>query len=259
MKSFLTLIALFSILSIHGHCEAPQFEVASITPCKPGTPEPPGEHAGMVQFTYPGGRFTAKATTVKFLIEWAYGILPSQHSDGPSWLGDERYDIVAKASGNATDEEMRQMARSLLSERFNLKLHRETREVPVVAVSIGKTPPKLFPPKDEEKRSLKMVPQMDESHKVVSYHVIGTRFNFAQLNLTFARQLGRPILDETGMHGDFDFEIALTPDENAPSPIDPSHILNALRDQLGLVVKSQKAPIEYFVIEHVEKVAAGNQ
>src|ERR1022692_2284223 len=91
------------------HCQnppvAPAFEVASITPCKPGTPEPPGEHAGMVQFTFPGGRFQANAVTLQFLLEWAYNIQPSQHSDGPAWLATDRYDIVAKAAGNATDEQ----------------------------------------------------------------------------------------------------------------------------------------------------------
>ena len=85
--AFATLVGL---LPVSGYCQgsanAPTFEVASITPCKPGTPEPPGEHAGMVQFTYPGGRFDAKATTLKFLLEWAYGILPSQHSGGPDWF-----------------------------------------------------------------------------------------------------------------------------------------------------------------------------
>src|SRR5580700_6228109 len=97
MTRTLTLATLLAVSLHHGHCQdlanAPAFEVASITPCKPGTPEPPGEHAGMVQFTYPGGRFNAKATTFKFLLEWAFGILPSQHSDGPSWIENDRYDI----------------------------------------------------------------------------------------------------------------------------------------------------------------------
>src|SRR3979411_3242117 len=93
----LTLATLMVLSLEPGYCQAPAahpaFEVASITPCKPGTPEPPGEHAGMVQFVYPGGRFDAKATTVKYLLEWAYGILPAQHTGGPSWMETDRYDI----------------------------------------------------------------------------------------------------------------------------------------------------------------------
>src|SRR5262249_28262174 len=83
----------------------PAFEVAAVKPCEPGTPEPPGQRMGMVRFTYPGGRFEARAVTVEFLLEWAYGLLPSQHSHGPAWMENERYDIVAKAPGNATDDE----------------------------------------------------------------------------------------------------------------------------------------------------------
>ena len=127
-------------LAERGYCDdaAKTFEVASVTPCKPGTSAPPGEHAGMVRFIYPGGRFEAKATTVKYLMEWAYGILPAQHSSGPSWMENERYDIVAKAEGKASDHDMKMMARALLAERFKLTFHVESREVPVVMVSLGK-------------------------------------------------------------------------------------------------------------------------
>jgi uncharacterized protein (TIGR03435 family) len=251
------------LLVCHGHCQepatGPAFEVASITPCKPGTPAPDWEHNGMVQFTFPGGRFTAKSTTVKFLLEWAYGILPAQHSGGPSWLGDDRYDILAKASGNATDDEMKRMAQTLLANRFKLKFHHETRELPVLILSSGKTPPKLFPPKDEETRSLKIYPQSGEDKsKILSFHVVATRFSFAQLNQTFARQLGCVIVNQTGLEGDFDFTVDLAPDENRPNPLDPSILISALREQLGFNVKSQKGPVDVFVIDGAEKVAAGN-
>ncbi len=235
------------------------FEVASITPCEPGTPPPPGERNGMVQFTFPGGRFTARATSVKFLIEWAYGILPSQHSDGPAWLDNARYDIVAKAAnGNATDDQIKSMVQALLAERFHLKLHHETREAPVLVLSPGKSAPKLFPPKDDEKHSIRIIPQTGEDQKILSYHVVATRFSFAQLNLTFSRQLERVIVNQTGLEGDFDFTLDLTPDENRPNPLDPALIVAAMRDQLGLTVKAQKGPVDFLVIDSVEKVTTGN-
>jgi uncharacterized protein (TIGR03435 family) len=259
-KTFLAAILGLSVH--HAHCQdlaqVQAFEVASITPCKPGTPEPPGQSGGMFQFTYPGGRFNANATTFKLLMEWAYSILPAQHSDGPGWVANDRYDIVAKAEGNATDAEMKRMTQTLLAERFKLKFHRETREFPVVVISLGKTAPKLFPPKDEEKRTLRIEPQMGPNQKVVSWHVVATRYSLAQLNDTFARQLGRVIVNQTGLDGDFDFTLEMTPDEDRPNPLDPTFILAALRDQLGLTVKSQKAPVDYVVIDSVEKVVAGN-
>jgi uncharacterized protein (TIGR03435 family) len=262
MKRILVAAAMLG-LSIHsGYCQelshTPAFEVASITPCEPGTPEPGEERMGMVQFRYPGGRFNAKATSLKFLLEWAYGILPSQHSDGPSWMEKDRYDVVAKAEGNVTDAQMKLMTRTLLADRFQLKFHRETREVPVIVISLGKTAPKLFPPKEGEQYSIRMEPQMGPDGKVVSWHVVATRFSFAQLNETFSRQLERVIVNRTGIEGDFDFTLDMTPDENRPNPLDPSIVIAAMRDQLGLMVKSQKAPVDFLVIDSAEKVTAGN-
>lgn len=212
----------------------------------------------MVQFTSPGGRFRAKATSLKFLLEWAYGILPAQHSDGPSWMGDDRYDIVAKADGNVPDAQMKLMTRTLLADRFHLKLHRETRDAPVLIMSLGKTAPKLFPPKEDEKHSIRVEPQMGLDQKPASWRVVATRFSFAQLSETFSRHLDRVIVNQTGMEGDFDFTLNMTPDESRPNPLDASIIIEAMRDQLGLVVKTQKGPVDFLVIDSAEKVVAGN-
>jgi uncharacterized protein (TIGR03435 family) len=262
MKRTLTLAAILGFAVHQGHCQelahGPAFEIASITPCKPGTPEPPGEHMGMVQFTYPGGRFNATATSLKYLIEWAYGILPAQHSDGPPWMGNDRYDIAAKAGGEATDEQMKRMVQTMLADRFKLKFHRENREVPVVIISQGKTAPKLFPPKEGETHSIRIMPQMGQDQKIASFHVVATRFTLAQLNDVFSRHLERVIVDQTGLQGDFDFTLDMTPDEDRPNPLDPAIVLAAMRDQLGLTVKSQKAPVDFLVIDRAEKVVAGN-
>jgi len=212
----------------------------------------------MFQFTLPGGRFAARATTVELLMEWAYGIMPWQHSGGPGWLGDDRYDIVAKAAGNATDDEMKRMLQTLLVERFKLKFHRESREAPVLILAAGKTPPKLYPPKEGESRSLKLIPSGGEDKKIVSWRVIATRYSFDHLNQTFARQLGRTIVNQTGLEGDFDFTLDFLPDEERPNPLDPAIIMSAMRDQLGLVVKAQRGPVDFLVIDGLEKVAAGN-
>jgi uncharacterized protein (TIGR03435 family) len=254
-----TTLALAVFLSAAGACtgqtvgKAPAFEVATIKPCEPGTPEPPGLRAGMVRYTFPGGRFEAHATTVEFLLEWAYDLLPSQHSRGPAWMDKELFDIFAKAPGNATDDEMRLMTQTLLAERFHLKYHHETREAPVLILSLGKTAPKLFPPKEGEVRKLQIIPKTDEDHKIVSYHVVATRYSFAQLNRTFARQIGRVIVNQTRLDGDYDYTLDFTPDENRPNPLDPSLWISAMQYQLGLDVKPQKSPVDFLVIDNVEK------
>jgi uncharacterized protein (TIGR03435 family) len=257
MTRTLTIATLAAVSLSHMHCQ-PAFEVASITPSKPGTPAPAMEHAGMVQFIYPGGRFSASATTLKFLLEWAYGIQPSQHTGGPSWMDTDRYDIVAKAEGNPTDAQMEQMVRTLLVDRFKLKFHRESKELSAYVMSVGKTAPKLYPPKEGELHSLNVVPRMGVDQKPASYHVIATRFSLTQLSDTFARQLGNIIVNKTGLDGDFDFTLDLTPDDTRPNPLDPTILITAMSEQLGLTLKSQKTPVDILVIDSAEKVAAGN-
>jgi len=212
----------------------------------------------MVRFTYPGGRFNATATTMAYLFEWAYGIQPFQHSGGPSWMTADRYDINAKAEGNASDAQMKLMVRALLADRFGLKFHRENRSLPVYVISLGSAPPKLFPAKDDETHSIRIMPQKGADQKVVSYRVVATRFSLAQLTDTFARQLGRVLVNQTGLDGDFDFTLDLTPDDERPNPLDPSLIMMAMREQLGLTLTSQKAPVDFLVVDSAEKVAAGN-
>ena len=262
MMRILTFATLAALSMGRCHCQdlakAPAYEVASITPCKPGTPEPPGEHAGMVQFTAPGGRFKANATTLKFLMEWAYNIQPSQHSGGPPWMDTDRYDVVAKAEGDATDAQHKLMLQTLLVERFGLKFHREKKKLPVYVVSVGKTAPKLFPPKEEEIHSIRIMPQKDPDQNVASFHVVATRFTLSQLTDSLSRPLGRVFVNETGLDGEYDFVMDLTPDEGRPSPLDPSLLIDAMRQQLGLSLKSQDSLVDFFVIDSAERVAAGN-
>lgn len=212
----------------------------------------------MAQFISPGGRFTARATTLKFLLEWAYGIQPAQHAGGPSWIGVDRYDVAAKAEGNPTDAQMKEMVQSLLAERFQLKLHHERREISAYVISVGKTPPKLFPPKEGETHALRLAPQAGPDQKTATYHIVATRYSLAQLADAFARQLGSVIVNNTGLDGEYDFAFDITPDESRPNPMDAGLLLQALREQLGLSLKYQKAPVDFLVIDDAEKVMAGN-
>ena len=258
MTKTLALAALLALFLNSGHAQAPAFEVASITPCKPGTPEPPAEHMGMLQFVYPGGRFEARAIDVKYLLEWAYEIQPSQHTGGPSWLETDRYDIVAKADGNPTEAQMKLQVQALLADRFRVKLHHETKELSAYVISLGKSAPKLFPPKEGETHLLRIVPQAGPDQKIASFHVVATRYSLDQLTYVFARQLGGVIVNRTGLDGEFDFTLDLTPDEHRPTPLDASIMITAMKDQLGLALKYEKTPVDILVIDSAEKVAAGN-
>ena len=110
------LAAIFLLQMHHLHCQElpkpPAFEVASITPCPPGTPPAPLGHTWKAQFTSPGGRFRASATTVKVLLEWAYEIQPSEHSGGPSWIADDCYDRSPKPKATRPPKGKPMMTRS---------------------------------------------------------------------------------------------------------------------------------------------------
>jgi uncharacterized protein (TIGR03435 family) len=264
MTKTLTFATLLALSFGHLHCQdlakTPAFEVASITPCKPGTPapDPKGEMTGTVQFTYPGGRFNARCTTLKYLLEWAYGIQPAQHSAGPSWIETDRYEMAAKGAENATDDQLKLMTQTLLADRFKLKLHHERKKLPAWVISVGKTAPKLFPAKEGEPHAIRATPQTGSDPQSASFHIVATRFTLTQLTDVFSRPLGLIVLDQTGLKGDFDFTLDLTPDETRPSPIDATILLTAMREQLGLTVKAMDAPVDFLVIESADKVAAGN-
>jgi uncharacterized protein (TIGR03435 family) len=87
----------------------------------------------MTMFNPTPTRFAAQAITAKALIAYAYDVREFQISGGPGWIGPEQYDIVAKPQGDASSEHVMAMARTLLAERFNLKLHRDSKTMPVFA------------------------------------------------------------------------------------------------------------------------------
>jgi uncharacterized protein (TIGR03435 family) len=261
IKSIL-LAAAVALSAQHCHSEdltkARSFEVASITPCKPGTPANPGEHAGMVQLTAPGGRFRATADSIRYLIEWAYDIQSVQLAGSPDWLGTDHYDIEAKAEGNPTEAEMKLMTQRLLEERFKLKLHHDSKTMTAFVVSPGASGVKLTEPKPGETHMLQVAPKMGPDKRPIGYHAVGTRYTLKQLTDTFARILATPIVDRTGLAGEFDFAFDLNVDEQQPNPMDPNVMIAAMREQLGFQIKSQKTPVDVLVIDNIEKVAAGN-
>ena len=147
MKKILAILIITIVTAPFAAAAGPHFEVASITPCKPGTQENPLLHMGAMQFVSPGGRFTASSTSLKYLIEWAYGIQSIQHTGGPAWIDTEMYDIAAKAEGNPSTADMKLMLQNLLDERFKLKLHQEQKKMTAYVISAARNSAKLTPVK----------------------------------------------------------------------------------------------------------------
>jgi uncharacterized protein (TIGR03435 family) len=211
-----------------------QFEVASIKPSAPGA-------RGPTIYTPTRERFAVDSITTKGLIAYAYDVRDFQISGGPSWLGAEEFDIVAKPQGDASGERILAMARSLLAERFNLMVHHTSREMPVMALVIAKGGPRLQPSPGTGGPEV----------RGGMGHLVARKVTMGMIAAQLAgRVLGRTVLDRTGIAGEFDINLEWTPDES--TDLGPS-IFTAVQEQLGLKLETQKGVVDILVIDHVEK------
>jgi len=212
----------------------------------------------------PGGNLTATGVTLKMLLMQAYSLQSFQVSGGPDWINVARWDIRAKTEGidgRLPRDEFGRMLRALIEDRFQLKVHHETREMLVYALLVAKTGPKLTPHAGESKPG-----RLDRGW--LSFNKRGTAALASELSL----QMGRMVIDKTGLPGDYDFELHWTPEpgqagaeamglppeaSDGPQPVDTNglSIFTALPQQLGLRLESQKGPVEMLVIDHVERAS----
>ncbi|MGA3236868.1 MAG: M56 and DUF3738 domain-containing protein [Bryobacteraceae bacterium] len=225
----------------------PEFEVASVKPSAPGT-------RGFIGAAPGGERFTATKATLKWLIMMAYDITDRQISGGPNWLDADTYDVYAKAERPSSREQIYLMLQTLLADRFKLSLHRETRELPVYALVADKGVPKL-----------KLHESPDSVQPLIKGYAGGIAFQnvpLSRLAWFLSTQADRTVLDQTGIKGSYDFNLEWTLDAPAKghsldssSERDPfsASILTAVREQLGLKVESQRGPVLFLSVEHVEK------
>ncbi|HEY7392890.1 MAG TPA: TIGR03435 family protein, partial [Bryobacteraceae bacterium] len=224
------------------------FDVASIKPSAPGTP-------GLTDFL-PGGGFRATAVTLKRLVFEAYDVKPYQVPGGPPWTGSDRFDIRARPDRPGTNQQVRERLRNLLADRFQLVIHRETKELPVYALVVAKNGSK-FQESSDGRRMMRGAPGL----------LSGQGVGMPQLAASLSGPAGRPVIDKTGLTGLYNFELKWTPDspQVAPGPLPPGvppppppdpnapSLFTALPEQLGLRLESQKAPVEILVIDHAEK------
>jgi uncharacterized protein (TIGR03435 family) len=227
------------------------FEVASVK----RTPPPTGNGINSSMRLDPG-RLTCSNVSLKKLIYESYGVKDYQVS-GPDWLGTEIYDITATVPPGVTRDDVQVMIQSLLADRFRLSLHRDTKEMPVLALVVGKTGSKLQ--EVEFARGSTSASQGKFTAVTVPIR------NFTEF---LSRQTGRPVLDMTGLKGFYSFTLSYTPDQ-APSAPGPdsgpiaesavgASLFTAIQEQLGLKLEARKAPVEILVVDHAEKTPTEN-
>ena len=245
--------------------KAPEFDVASVKEDKSAD--------GGMEWRSTDDGFSAKNLSLKGLISTAYNINSDLISGGPSWVDSTGYDLNAKVSGEdvaalqkLTGEQRNVMLQPVLADRFKLKVHFETKMLPIYDLEIAKNGPKLAtssaPKFDKNKPrdpAVKYAGTM--MTRPGSFTAYGTEVSVLAGQLAYI--IGHPVIDKTGLTGIYDFDLKYAkPEEqggsgktdNGSAEQAPS-IFTALQEQLGLKLQSTKGPVKTLVIDHVEKPA----
>jgi uncharacterized protein (TIGR03435 family) len=241
-------VLVWAVWSAFGQAHVtPTFEVASVKPADP---------AAAISMNRSGNRFTTSNTSLEMLVLWAYDIRNDRLFGKPKWLDSVRYDVVAKAPEETPVvgllPQLRQMMQSLLAARFKLAVHRETRELPMYVMVVGKNGPKVHLTEAVEGPVSAPNPFSMTSERRLS----GTKVSTSMLAKVLSDQLGNAVEDQTGLKGVFDFTLEWAPDTDAQ--FIGASLFTAIQEQLGLKLESRKGPVEVLVIDHIEGTPTEN-
>ena len=230
------------------------FDVASIRLSDPKATN------GMIKPLPEGHGYTAQNIPLKLIFSLMYRVPMRQISGGPEWFNGDRYDIEARADGTYSVDDLHVMFQNLLEDRFNLKFHKDVREGNVYALSIDPAGLKMKPNDTPQDYNIPINPSgMGD--------FTGKRVPMPYLCWFLGQQVQRderPVIDETGLKGDYDFRLHFLPDlppeiprDNLPAELlERPSLFDALRDQLGLKLVAQKGPVEHYVIDRLERPSA---
>jgi uncharacterized protein (TIGR03435 family) len=215
------------------------FEVASVKR------SPPDAQQGSQSKLDPG-HVTFTGATLQALIRRAYDVKNYQIS-GPDWINTDRYEISAKFPAKYGVDQIVVMLQNLLADRFKLTIRRDTKEMPVYALVLGKG-------------GLKNARETEIGPGGTSLNrgkLTATKINMARLAETLSGQVDRPVIDMTGLTAIYDLTLEWAPDQTAASENGPD-IYTALQQQLGLRLEPRKAPMEVLVVERAERSPTEN-
>lgn len=232
----------------------PAFEVASakLSECKIGDGADVA-HGSLAIRCYPLSRIVAWAYGVPaYQVAWAFDV-PHLQVNPPEWAARSRFDIFAKAAGAVPEDRVRLMLRTLLAERFKLAVHRDTREGVQLVMTLGKNGHRLKPSESEGPMEVHLDSEgMRDTFKGATMdELIGFFWAFGNL-----------VVNRTGLTGRYDFVLNYAPfmDESDPikSRAAAAARIDAVRAQTGLAVEKEKVPIDFLVIDRIEKVPTDN-
>ena len=275
-----TLAVLLFLTTLVG-AAPPEFEAASVKPNRSGLPQ-------AFEKVLPGGRYTATNLSLQSMIRFAYersprsrGLEPFEVAGGPAWINSDRFDIAATAGRDVSLTELRSMLRTLLEDRFQLKVHYETRQLPIyrlVLTQSGKLGSQLHraeadctadpvdplrgivPGEKQPCGYFGPSPAVDLGSGKAYQAIRGmTMADFATRIYPY---LGRRVIDGTGLSGYFDADFEFSAEIVMPPPpagqVNPydgrvlPSIFSVLPQQLGLKLESQRGPVDMLVIDNAQ-------
>lgn len=224
----------------------PTFDVATIK-----LSDPSSQRRGI---GYHGHQVDATGQTLKSLMMFAYGVHGKQIVEEPAWAASDRYDIagVADFPGEPNLKQMQEMYRKLLADRFGLEVRRDRREMTYYALTVAKGGAKIAKAKGGDDAS---PDQTGEGHGSMEMRYTANLMSDFALGMNFFTD--RPVVNETGLPGRYDFVLRWMPDaaaesENSQVP----GLFTAMQDQLGLKLEPRKGPVDVLAVEKVERPSA---
>lgn len=231
----------------------PTFEVASVKQTDPSTRPVNCFIKGQAG----GQTFTGRCVSLALMIKRAYRIVDSQLLGGPDWLNTALFDFDAKTDRPTTRADVEPLFQAFLADRFQLKVHTETRTMQALVLSVDKPGNKMTPNTTDYEWE---IPVQYIPGKIPT--VKGVRCPMPYFSWWLGQMQNRPVVNHTGLDGFWDFKLEYVPDqlmgrkgpngEAMPAPDGPS-IYTALREQLGLKLEAEKTAVEIYVIDHAEK------
>jgi uncharacterized protein (TIGR03435 family) len=222
---------------------AQEFDVASVKVNKSGIFASSLERSG--------GQLTLRNASLRECIELGYGILDKHYAlSGPAWLDSDRYDIIAKTADTTPRAQLLLMLRSLLADRFNLKVHRERRPFRVYALVVARGGPKM-----------KAASGVRSNFTFGTGHVAASELSMAEFADRMGGpvfRLGIPVIDSTGIPGTFDFTLDWSSDDAGIEANGKPSLFTAIEEQLGLKLRPAKTVIDVWIVDHAERVPVEN-
>lgn len=236
----------------------PSFAVATIKPSQPGE--------GVKSLPPVGYRTILRNLTVLKLVTFAYDVRPEQIVGAPKWVDSERIDIegVSDTPGTPDVKQLKTMLQKLMVDRLQLKFHWEKRDLPAYALVVGKNGAAISQSKDSPHglQAFYIKVNGTGSRTLTAKNVeVGELAHMLQSNV-----VDRPVVDETGMKGEYDFVLTWMPDDTQMSQggtaagsdggTDAPGIFTAMQEQLGLKLRAEKTPVPVMVVDRLEQPSA---